>query len=82
MVSKGFKAVREFLCGNNKAFGYYIDEFEDGLLFTSDTFFIVHINNLKKRKQVLQWYLDLNTTGRPHTNEEIEKVVEMLNAEG
>jgi hypothetical protein len=35
----------------------------------------------KTRAEVLQWYLDLNTGGVVHTDEEIAKVERMLEAE-
>lgn len=37
-----------------------------------------HVNDLKTRAEVLQWYLDLNTGGVVHTTEEIEKVRRLL----
>lgn len=41
----------------------------------------ININSLKTRAEILQWYLDLNTGGVVHTNEEIEKVRRMLKKE-
>jgi hypothetical protein len=40
-----------------------------------------NVNDLGSRAEVLQWYLDLNTGGTIHTNDEIEKVRKMLEAE-
>lgn len=40
-----------------------------------------HINDLKDRKAVLQWYLDLNEGGVVHTSEELNKVKKLLKAE-
>lgn len=37
-----------------------------------------NVNDLKTKAEVLQWYLDLNTGGVVHTNDEIEKVRRML----
>ena len=39
------------------------------------------VNDLKTRKEVLQWYLDLNTGGVVHTDEEIERVRNLLEKE-
>lgn len=39
---------------------------------------IFHINDLKSKKEVLQWYLDMNAGGTPHTSEEIERVKKMI----
>lgn len=38
----------------------------------------VYINYLSDRKSVLEWYIDLNEGGTPHTIDEIEKVKRML----
>jgi uncharacterized protein with ParB-like and HNH nuclease domain len=40
--------------------------------------FTWHINDLKDRKAVLQWYLDLNEGGVVHTSEELNKVKKLL----
>ena len=40
-----------------------------------------NVNSLKTRAEVLQWYLDLNTGGVVHTDEEIEKVHRLLEEE-
>lgn len=39
---------------------------------------ILNVNNLKSEKEVLQWYIDMNAGGTPHTNEEIERVKQMI----
>lgn len=36
------------------------------------------VNDLKTEKEVLQWYVDMNSGGTPHTNEEIERVKKMI----
>lgn len=36
------------------------------------------IGGFKTRKEVLQWYLELNSGGTPHTKEEIERVRNLL----
>ena len=78
------QAVRLFLNSKIKAFGYYLKDMEckDIILRTMDLSFSVHINNLKTRKEVLQWYLIMNSGGTDHTSEELEKVKELLNKEG
>jgi len=77
------EAVRKFLRNELPVFGHTIDEFEDKdiMLRSFNTNFVFKINNLKTRKQVLQWYLDLNTGGVVHTSEEIEKVRKLLEKE-
>ena len=39
---------------------------------------ILNVNDLKTEKEVLQWYVDMNVGGTPHTDEEIEKVKKMI----
>lgn len=41
----------------------------------------VHIGNFQTKREVLQWYLELNAGGTPHTKEEIERVTQMLEKE-
>lgn len=38
----------------------------------------INVNDLKTRDEVLQWYIDINAGGTPHTKEEIERVRAML----
>lgn len=40
--------------------------------------FRMYVNDLPTRAEVLQWYLDINIGGTPHTAHEIEKVQMML----
>ena len=37
-----------------------------------------HVNDLQTREEVLSWYLDLNSGGTVHTEEELTKVRELL----
>ena len=36
------------------------------------------VNNLQTKKEELQWYVDMNAGGTPHTNAEIERVKKMI----
>ncbi|MGL5330587.1 MAG: DUF262 domain-containing protein [Peptostreptococcaceae bacterium] len=73
-------ALRKFLDNKLPVFGgNYIDDFEDkktmlrrldGLKFS--------INDLKTKKEVLTWYLEFNTGGTVHSDEEIERVRKLL----
>lgn len=81
------EAVRKFLRNELRIFpsvlndqrGFLYSDFTDGLPIHAG--FKFHINDLKTRKEVLQWYLDLNEGGVVHTEEELSKVREMLNSE-
>ncbi|MDD5650853.1 MAG: DUF262 domain-containing protein [Candidatus Nanoarchaeia archaeon] len=44
----------------------------------NDAEFIFHVNNLKTKKEEMQWYIDMNNGGTAHTDEEIEKVKKMI----
>jgi uncharacterized protein with ParB-like and HNH nuclease domain len=71
-------AVIKFMNNEIPAFGYYYKDFEDkphniDLLF--------NVNNLKTRKEVLQWYIEFNSAGTVHTDEEINRVKKLLEAE-
>lgn len=67
-----------FINNEIKVFGYYFDDYD---LISCDIGFIFHINNLKTRKEVLQWYIELNEGGVVHTTEEIERVKKLLEKE-
>jgi len=64
-----------------KVFGYYKSEYEDRLRLMHITL-KVHINNLKTKKEVLTWYLEMNTGGTVHTNNELDRVRKMLDEVG
>lgn len=75
-------ALRRFLNNELKVFGFLLKDFEDkdnmlrriGLLR-------FNINNLQTREEVLQWYLDFNTGGTVHSQEEIDRVKKLLEEE-
>ena len=76
-------ALTRFVNNEIKVFGQYFDEFEfDKFLVeyqTRDEFSVnIYRNNLNSKKEVLEWYVDMNTGGTPHTNEEIERVRRMI----
>jgi hypothetical protein len=72
-------AVLNFIRNKIKAFGYYYNQFEDRIPHYLE--FIWHVHDLKTRKELLKWYLELNTKGTPHKKSEIEKVKSMLKNE-
>ncbi len=70
------QAVRQFIAGNVTAFGKLIGEFEGRLPTTA--YFNFNVNDLKTMKEVIQWYLEMNTGGTQHTAEEINKAKNLL----
>jgi len=56
--------------------GYFHGDFTDKLRMMVS--FIWHVNDLPKRSQVLQWYIEMNAGGTVHAPEEIERVKGLL----
>lgn len=73
-------ACQVFLHNKIPVFGHYLNEFEDRLRM-SNVMFSVYINDLPTKKDVLVWYLEMNTGGTPHTEKELSKVRMMLEEE-
>lgn len=73
-------ACLDFINGKIPVFGYYYNEFEDPLRFAGVDL-IFYINNIKKRKDVLIWYLEMNSGGTPHTQSELDRVKKLLDDE-
>lgn len=77
-------ALKRFVNGEIKAFNQYFNEFsftgrEVGGQPLPEFSVNVYMNNLSSEKEVLQWYVDMNAGGTPHTSEEIDKVKKMIN---
>ncbi len=74
------RACLDFIAGTVSIFeGLFFGDFTDKPTFSVTLRF--HINNLKTRRQVLQWYLDLNSGGVTHTTDELAKVRKLLKKE-
>jgi len=71
------EAVLGFLRNEVKAYGYYKNEYTDKYRIIHCSF-SVHVADLETREEVLKWYLDMNTGGTIHTDEEVEKVKQLL----
>ena len=72
-------AAFKFMNNEIPAFGSYLKDFTDRLTYRAG--FKFHINSLNTRAEVLSWYIDLNSGGVIHTNEEIERVKRLLELE-
>lgn len=70
-------AIMKFRSNDLKVFGLYYDEFE-GDPREVTTRISIRINDLQNEKDVLQWYIEMNEGGTPHTKEEIQKVKDMV----
>lgn len=73
-------AALAFLHDEIPVYGYYLHDFEQPLNYLR-TEFLFNVNNLKTRKEVLTWYIQMNSGGTPHSIEEIERVKELLKGE-
>ena len=73
-------AVRGFLENKVPVFGHFHDEWE-GRLDPIRYRFRVLVNSLPTRTDVLRWYLEINSAGTPHSDEEIRRVEDLLRRE-
>jgi len=69
-------ALLMFMNDKIRAYGKYYSEFEGRIPPECDLKF--NINNLKTRKEVLTWYIQMNSAGTPHSEEEIDRVKDLL----
>lgn len=74
-------ALRAFLNNEIPIFGVYYNEFEDKLSVV-EHYIKFNVNCLQTRKEVLQWYIEMNSGGTPHSQAEIERVKRLLEEEG
>lgn len=67
-------ALLRFHNNELKVFGHYYREFEDKCAETIR----FNINDLQTKAEVLQWYIDFNSGGTVHSEDEINRVKQML----
>ena len=70
-------SVQRFINNEIKVFGSYYKEYEDPMSLNAKTL-VLHVNDLKTEKEVLQWYIDMNSGGVSHSTEEIDRVRKMM----
>jgi len=70
------EAIRRFIHDEIRVFGSLRSEFTDTLRMTHTM--KLNMNDLRTRAEVLQWYVEFNSGGTPHTIEEIDRVRELL----
>ena len=72
-------ALAKFMKGEIKAFNQDVSEFGGRVrLSPSVDNLRFNINDLQTKKEVLAWYLQMNSGGTAHTTEELNKVKAML----
>lgn len=71
-------AVMRFVNNEIPIFGSYYKEFVDKprMMHTIK----INVNDLKTKREVLQWYVDMNSGGTPHSTDEINRVKQMINS--
>lgn len=73
-------AIRKFVNNELKVFDYTLSEIEN-LNFNDHRLSVnVHVNSLKTRKEVLEWYVFMNS-GVAHTQEELDRVKNLIKEE-
>jgi len=70
-------ALFDFLDNKIPAFGYLFSEFEDK--FPLHATLRVYVNDLKTQKEVVEWYLSMNTGGSIHTEKDLHPAYDYLN---
>ena len=69
-------AILGFLHNEIPIFGCYFKDFEDRM--GHDYYIRININSLQTRKDVIQWYLDMNSGGTIHSQKELDRVRALL----
>lgn len=72
-------ALMLFLQNKINIFGYKLKEYVDKIPLMNYLDF--HINNLKTRREVLTWYIEMNSGGVTHSKKELDKVRNLLEEE-
>ena len=75
-----YTTIKKFMNNEIKVLGYYYKEFTGRLRMMHDMY--INVNDLPSKKDVLRWYLEMNSCGTVHTQEEIDRVKKLLEEEG
>ena len=71
-------AIRRFINNEIPVFGSYYNEFEDKKVLSATERISVNINCLRTKKEVIQWYLEMNSAGVHHSLEELTRVKKLM----
>ena len=74
------QACLDFMENRIPVFESYYYEYRDRIRISNVTLRF-HINNLESREEILRWYIEINTGGTQHTEEDIAKVQRLLDEE-
>lgn len=70
-------ALRAFLNNEVPIFGTYYKDFEDKLIWSEHGVYF-NVNSLQTRKELLTWYIEMNSGGTVHSEEELNRVKLLL----
>jgi hypothetical protein len=70
------EAMRRFVYNEIRVFGSFYEQYTDKT--RPHVFVRINVNDLASRAEVLQWYIDMNVGGTPHTEAEISRVRGLL----
>ena len=74
-------AVLGLLDNKVEVFGHRFEEFMGELRMLRSVMFRWNVNELRTRAEVLEWYLEMNSMGTPHTASELRRVKNLLRKE-
>jgi hypothetical protein len=78
-------ACLDFMNNRLKVFeDYSYQDFEpirNNIRISRNVDLVFNVNNLKTRKEVLTWYLEMNSGSTPHLKKDLDKVKELLKKE-
>lgn len=77
VIVDGLQRLTTYMLFNDnkvKAFGHYKDNIEGVDIYLKRKYIPIIINDLKSKKEVIKWYLEMNTGGTPHSSLEISRV--------
>ena len=70
-------AIQRFLNNEIRVFGQLYSEF-GGRTDLIRHGMVINVNDLKTKREVLQWYIQMNAGGTPHSPEEIQRVQKLM----
>ena len=73
------QAVRKFMGNHLKVFGKYLNQYADATTRVRMRIdFVFHVNTLATKKEVVDWYLGMNTGGSIHTEADLKTAYDVL----
>jgi hypothetical protein len=74
-----YTAIKKFINNELKVFDCRYKDFTGRLRMMHDMY--INVNDLPSRKDVLRWYIEFNSGGTVHSDDEIERVKKLFEAE-